>query len=504
MKKLLLSLSFFVCCFAVNAQTKSFQNKFSLLDSYLDSVIKQWNIPGLAIGVVYKDQLIYAHGFGYRDVENKLPVEANTLFPIASNSKLFTATAAVLLAEEKKLSLDIPVKKYMPSLQFNNDELNAKITLRDLLSHRTGLPRYDGIWIGASNTRKEIVEKIGLMKPQLGFREGYIYNNMMFVTAGAVMESVDGNSWETIIKNKIFDPLQMNESRFTQAEWSQTANKSFAYFQPDSTKRMIRRTQMGQTDALGPAGTIKSTINDMSHWMIAQLNNGMYKGKQAISSNAIQQTLVPNNIADKVMKWDELSNALYCLGRTIQTYKGYKIQTHTGSIDGFYSNLTLIPEEQLGIFMVHNSVPAGSFRSGMALPVIDRLLGLTLTPWSERYYTEFQQAETTAKKQRDSLLATRVLNTKPSHTLADYMGVFNSVIYGEVTINLVNGQLAIGFRNNQLTLNHFHYDQFNTNNEGTDLPDFRINFSTNALGKIDRFTMRPFGDQVAEFLRVKN
>jgi len=501
MRKLISALFLFICVFQGEAQTKNFQAKFQLIDRYIDSVMKQWNIPGLALGIVYKDQLIYAKGYGYRDIENKLPVEANTLFPIASNSKLFTATAAVMLAEEGKLSLDIPVKKYMPSLQFNNEELNAKVTLRDLLSHRTGLPRYDGIWLGVTATRKEMVEKISLMKPQLGFREGYIYNNMMFVTAGAVMEVVDGNKWETIIKNKIFDPLQMNQSRCTQVEWIQSQNKSVSYFQPDSTKRLIRRTQTGQTDALGPAGTIKSTVNDMSHWMIAQLNNGMYNGKQAISNAAIQQTLVPNNIADKEMKWDELSNGLYCLGRTIQTYKGYKLWSHTGSIDGFFSNLTFIPGEQIGIFMVHNSVPAGSFRSGMALPIIDRLLGLSLTPWSERYYSDYLQSEIMAKQQKDSLLRTRVLNTSPSHALADYTGVFNSPLYGEVTISLVNDKLSMNFRANQSVLYHFHYDQFYTNNEGTDLADFRIQFVTNTLGKIDRFTMRPFGDPVAEFVR---
>jgi CubicO group peptidase (beta-lactamase class C family) len=501
MRKLLSTLFLFICAWPIAAQTKNFQSKFPSLDRYIDSVMKQWNIPGLALGIVYKDQLIYAKGYGYRDVENKLPVEASTLFPIASNSKLFTATAAVMLAEERKLSLDIPVKKYMPSLQFNNEELNARVTLRDLLSHRTGLPRYDGIWVGATATRKEMVEKIGLMKPQLGFREGYIYNNMMFVTAGAVMEAVDGNSWENIIKNKIFNPLQMNESRCTQAEWIQTANKAVAYFQPDSSKRLMRRTQTGQTDALGPAGTIKSTVNDMSHWMIAQLNNGMYKGEQAISSTAIQQTLVPNNIADKEMKWDELSNGLYCLGRTIQTYKGYKLWSHTGSIDGFFSNLTFVPGEQIGIFMVHNSIPAGSFRSGMALPIIDRLLGLSLTPWSDRYYSDYLQSEMIAKRQKDSLARTRVLNTNPSHALSDYTGVFYNPLYGEFTITLVNDKLAISFRNNHSVLYHFHYDQFNTNNEGTDLSDFRIQFTTNAQGKIDRFTMRPFGDPLAEFIR---
>lgn len=502
MRKLLFILLLSVLFISVNAQTNPFQKKFVLIDRYLDSLMRVWNIPGLALGIVYKDQLIYAKGYGYRDLENKLPVESTTLFPIASNSKLFTATAAVMLAEEKKLSLDIPVKQYMPSLQFSNEELNARITMRDLLSHRTGLPRYDGIWLGATTTRKEMVEKVVLMKPQLGFREGYIYNNMMFVTAGAVMEAVVGNSWENIIRTKLFQPLEMNQSCFTQDEWVQTANKAFAYFEPDSTRRLVRRTFVGQTDALGPAGTIKSTINDMSHWMIAQLNKGSYKGKQVLSNATIQQTLLPSNIADKEMKWNELSNALYCLGRTIQTYKGYKLATHTGSIDGFYSNLTFIPSEQLGIFMVHNSIPAGSLRSVMALPVIDHLLEFNLTPWSERYYDDYQKAKIVEQKQKDSLKATQVKNTIPSHLLEQYAGKYKSVIYGVSDIQFENGKLIIDFRGVRSMLTHFHYDQFISNEEGTDKPEFRLSFLTNTSGKIDRFTMRPFGDPVNEFIKI--
>ncbi len=294
----------------------------------------------------------------------------------------------------------------------------------------------------------------------------------------------------------------MNQSCFTQEEWLQTTNKSFAYFEPDSTRRLVRRTFVGQSDALGPAGTIKSTVNDMSHWMIAQLNMGFYKGKQVVSQAAIQQTLIPNNIADKEMKWNELSNALYCLGRTIQTYKGYKLATHTGSIDGFYSNLTLIPSEELGIFMVHNSIPAGSLRSVMALPVIDRLLDLKLTPWSERYYDDYQKAKIVEQKQKDSIKATQVKNTAPSHNLEQYAGKYKSAMYGDADIQLENGKLVIDFRGARSILNHFHFDQFISNDEGTDKPEFRLNFLTNTAGKIDRFVMRPFGDSITEFVKI--
>lgn len=503
MRAKILLVAFIFIAAVSHSQTNPFQKKFLLIDRYIDSLIKEWNVPGLALGVVYKDQLIYAKGYGYRDLEKKLSVDANTIFPIASNTKLFTATASAMLAEEGKLSLDKPVRNYMPSLNFFNNELNTKVTLRDMLSHRTGLPRYDGIWIGSPFTRKESIARVAHMKPSMGFREGYIYNNMMFASAGAVMEAVTGKSWEQLTREMIFQPLNMKTSGFTNEEMTRTNNYSLSYFEPDSTNRLLPKKYAAATDALGPAGTIRSSIEEMGHWMIALLNDGRYNGLQVIPANAIKQTLVPNSISDRQGRWDELSNSLYTLGRAIQTYKGYKIATHTGSIDGFYSNLTLVPGEQIGIFMVHNGNPGGSLRSVMAFPVIDRLLGLTNTPWSERYRKDYLEAKGQEKRSRDSINATQVKNTAPSHTLAAYTGKYSNPVYGDVTIELHNGQLVFVFRKQSSALYHFHYDQFITKEINNDMPDFRLGFLTNAKGDIDRFTMNPFGDPVAEFVKEK-
>jgi CubicO group peptidase (beta-lactamase class C family) len=501
MRKTVLLVTVLLVAFSGYTQTNPFQKKFSLIDRFIDSFMKTWNIPGLALGIVYKDQLIYAKGYGYRDLENKLPVDARTIFPIASNTKLFTTTAACMLVDEGKLSLDKPVRSYLPSLNFSNDELNARVTLRDMLSHRTGLPRYDAIWLASPYTRKDVVAKVALMKPQLGFREGYIYNNVMFATAGAVMESVTGMSWEDIIRKKLFEPLGMTSSCFTNEEMMKSGDFAYAFFEPDTTHRLQTRIYVAQSAALGPAGTIKSNIEDMSHWMIAQLNGGKYKGQQVIPEVAIQQTLIPNTIADKEAKWDELSNALYALGRIVQTYKGYKISTHTGSIDGYFSNLTAVPSEKIAIFMVHNSIPGGSTRSVMAFPVIDRLLNLPLTPWSERYLEEYRKTRMEDKKRKDSINATQVKNTVPSHALNNYAGKYVSPIYGDMNIELQDGHLWLVFRGQRSSLHHFHYDQFITDEEASGNPDFRINFLTSSKGEIDKISLQPFGDPVAEFAR---
>ena len=487
----------------VFCQTNPFASKLPAIDKYIDSTLKEWNVPGLTLSVVYKDQLIYAKGYGYRDLEKKIPVDANTVFPIASNTKLFTSTIASVLHYENKLNLDKPVKNYLHSLVFSTDELNAKITIRDMLSHRTGLPRYDAIWAYSSFTRKELVDKISYMKPQLGFREGYIYNNMMFVAAGVAMEEVTGKSWETLIREKIFQPLQMNSSCFTQEEMEKSGNYSRSYYLPDSTARLLPKTYLAISPSLGPAGTIKSTANDMANWMIAQLNGGKFKGQQSIAEKAVAETMIPNNISDKVGRYDELSNSIYCLGRNIYTYKGHKVASHGGAIDGFYSFVTLFTGDSIGIFVAVNANHGRPLSNFVPLDVFDRLMGLSYTPWSRRYMKDYKDALVQEKKSADSIKATQVKNTTPSHALKDYTGIYNHTAYGDIKIELQNEKLVFVFRGQRSVLEHFHYDQFATNEKGNDTPDFMLNFLINGKGEIDRISTRPLGDPLAEFARKK-
>ncbi len=201
MKKLLIVL--FLLPFCVSAQNNGFQEKATKIDTYVNALLSDWNIPGLALVIVHKDQVLYTKGYGFRDLENKLPASETTLFPIASNTKPFTATLATQLASEGKLRLDAPVKQYLPEVNFYNPELNFKVSIRDLLSHRTGLPSYDGIWLNASFKRKELLSKISFMKPSLGFREGYIYNNNMYTLAGLAIEAVSGKTWEENVQERL-------------------------------------------------------------------------------------------------------------------------------------------------------------------------------------------------------------------------------------------------------------------------------------------------------------
>ena len=497
--KIIIFLSFFLFNNGY-AQVKGFTNNFSLVDGYIDSVMKQWNIPGLALGIVYKDQLMYAKGYGYRDVEAKLPVQPTTVFPIASNTKLFTATLATMLATEGKIDLDKPLKVYVPALNFYNDELNAHVTMRDLLSHRTGLPRYDGIWVGSQVTRKDAVSSIHIMKPQQSFRSGFIYNNMMYAAAGYVMEEIMKNSWEDLVKEKILLPLQMKSTFFSRQDMVRTNNYAKSYLLPDTTNNLKINSFEAESEALGPAGTMKSTVEDMGRWMIVQLNKGRSNGKQVIPAKAIQETLVPNVISDHRNTWKELSHPLYALGRNVQTYKGFQIATHTGSIDGYYSNMTLMPDDSIGIFLVYNSNRAGLMRTTFAFPIIDRLLNLPYTDWNNRIWQDYEKSRVTGKKAKDSVLATQVKNTAPSHSLNAFTGTYTHPAYGDILISTEGDHLKFNFRKHTSILQHFHYNQFTTK-EDNNAPSFRFNFLINSKGEIDKLITKPFGDPETEFIK---
>jgi len=485
----------------VSAQDTKYSARFSTIDTYAKGLLKQWNIPGMGISIVYKDNLIYSKGYGLRDIEKNLQATETTLFPIASNTKLFTSTVAAELAVEGKLSLDKPVRTYLPGINFNNEELTSRVTLRDMLSHRTGLPAYDGIWVNAPFRRTEALSKIAYMKPALGYREGYIYNNMMFMTAGLAIEAVTGKSWEDNVRERIFKPLAMSSSGFA-GEGEKPAEHSQSYFTNEQNEH-VARTFSSQSETLGPAGTIYSNMKDMGNWMVALVSGGKFQGKQVIPASAIAETMIPQNVSDKKGRYEELSNSIYAMGRIVQMYKGTKMVSHTGSIDGFYSNLTYLPQDSLAIFIVHNSTAAGSLRSVMNLPIIDILLSREPTDWSGRYRKDYLESEIRSRKQIDSLNASRGANTTPSHPIQSYLGTFKHPVYGDIKIDVRNDKLALSYRDLKSDLNHWHYDQFITIDEGKGFPDMKIHFITNDKGEIERISTRPFGDPATEFIRVK-
>jgi len=464
------------------AQTIDVSKKLKGFDQTIEKILKDWNVPGCGIGIVIKDKLVFARGYGYSDLEKKLPVTPNTLFQIASNTKLFTATAVGFLVEEGKLDWDVPIKKYVPQIQFYNDDLNANVTIRDMLSHRTGISRHDLIWYKSDFTRQELFDRIKYLEPSIPLRQGSLYNNLMYAAAGQIVEYLSGQTWEEFVKSKIFTPLNMSHSMFTVEEMKREPDFMTPYYEKRDTSILLPYPFYTQQQGVGPCGSIISSINDLSNWLIAQMHSGRFKNNQVIPASIIKETLKPAIPTASVPdKYFENLNSIYGMGRSTSSYKGHYLTQHGGAIGGIYSNISFMPADSIGVIVFTNRIT--QLPGIITYTIYDRLLGLTETPWSERSLQDYLKSKEISRESRKKPDTDRIPGTKPSHPLADYSGIYEDPAYGLMEINFKNDSLNFTFNNISLPLYHYHYDRFIT-------PDDEINgkwsmtFTTDAQGSI--------------------
>lgn len=481
---MMLSALLFLLPHMTTGQTIDVQKKLKGLDKTVEQILKDWNVPGCGIGIVVKDKLVFAQGYGYRDLENGLPVTPNTLFQIASNTKLFTSTAMGFLVEEGKIDWDKPVRNYVPQLQFYNDELNASVTIRDMLSHRTGISRHDAIWVRTDFSRKDLFDRVKYLEPSIPFRSGSLYNNLMYVAAGQSLEYLSGMTWEEYVTKKIFEPLEMHHSMFVVEDMLEQPDFMTPYYEKRDTTILLRSLYYTQNQGLGPAGSIISSINDLSNWVITQINDGKFKGSQVIPAGIIKETMKPaipySSVPDRYF---ENLNAMYGMGRATSSYKGHYLTQHGGSIGGIYSNISIMPADSIGVIVFTNRL--SQLPGIIAFTIYDRLLGLSETPWSDRGLKNYLKGRETASESRKKPDTDRVIGTTPSHKLADYAGIFEDPAYGKVYISFRNDSLSFKFNQYELPLYHYHYDRFMTPDDQL-YGKWSLIFGTDAQGEISQ------------------
>ncbi|GAA4045686.1 hypothetical protein GCM10022409_34730 [Hymenobacter glaciei] len=469
-----------------NAQKLDVRKRLSGFDKTVGQMLKEWNVPGCGIAVVVKDKLVFAQGYGFRDLEKKLPVTPTTLFPIASNTKLFTASAVGLLVEEGKLDWDQPVKKYVPQIQFYNDDLTANITMRDMLSHRTGMSRHDRIWSGSSFSRQELFDRLKYLEPSLPLRQGYLYNNMMYAAAGHIVELLSGQTWEEYVRTKFFVPLGMSRTIFSSVDMQQQPDFLTAYYEKRDTTTLAPYPFYTRQQGVGPAGAIVSDLNDMSHWLIMQMHGGKFNGKVVVPNSVIRATLQPAALAATVPdKYYEEINSMYGMARYTSSYKGHYRTQHGGSIGGIYSQVSFMPNDSVGVIVFMNGVHARPMLDGLVNTVYDRVMGLEATPWNERNLKNYRLAKATARAARRKPGTDRVLNTQPSHALADYVGQYEDPAYGVLQISQEAGKLRFTFNDKSLPLEHYHYDRFTSANDEV-FGQWSFTFGSDAQGNISQ------------------
>lgn len=436
---------------------------FKTLDTELEKARVALKTPGFAVAIVQKDQIVYAKGFGYKDVENQVPVTENTLFAIGSSSKAFTSAVLGVLRKDEKIDFDERPGKYIPELRFAEPWMNEQIIVKDLMAHRTGLPRHDFSWfMFPSESKSELIKRIEYQEPFTGLRQQWYYNNWMFFLQGEIGARLTGKSWEQNVKELFFDKLGMTRSNFRIPEMEKDADKSFGY----SVELDGKTSKMDYYNiaAMGPAGAINSSVSEMSNWLITWINGGNFKGEQIIPEDYVKeamsaQMVVSAGTPSKEHPDVQFSN--YGYGWFLASYRGHYRVEHGGNIDGFSASASFFPTDSLGIMILTN-------QNGSPLPnvvrnmVADRMLNLEPADWlgeTVKRLEEAKEAQAKAKAAADS--TAKVSLTKPSHILMDYTGTYEHPGYGKMEIDLKNDTLFVqtgllgGF------LEHKDYDTFN-------------------------------------------
>ena len=491
-----LSLLLFALSLAApaRAQDKSGEvaRKLEGFDAFMEKTLKDWNAPGIGVGVIIEDKLVFAKGYGYRDYEKKLPITPSTLFPIASNTKLFTAIAAGFLVEEGKLTWNRPIRESVPSIQFYDDYLNNTITLRDMLSHRTGITRHDSIWYKADYNEQELFQRLRYLEPKEPPRQIFLYNNMMYAGVGYSVRLQSGKPWTEFVREKILNPLGMKNTVYSISDMLKQPDYGVPFTEKRDTMEIYKIPYYEDTAGLAAAGAIISNIEDMSHWLIALMNDGKYGGQTVLPPTVIQATLEPSialpNTGVQARGWWEVLNTAYGMGRQTASYRGHLITLHGGDLPGFHSQVSYMPRERIGVIVFVIGDHVAPLYNAISYNVYERLLGMDQTPWTERQLDIRLKNKKAGTEARSKAGAARVANTKPSHPLADYVGEYDHPAYGSMKIGLKGEQLQFDFHKIHFPLTHFHYERFDTPDDEQD-GKWSVNFATNPEGDVDHATM---------------
>lgn len=476
------------------AQTKVNEKN---IDKKLNELLKTTQAVGFSVAVVKGNEVVYAKGFGYKDLEKKSKVDANTLFPIGSTSKAFTTALLGIMEEEKGLSFTDSPRKYLPELEFYNDELNSKITILDMVSHRTGLPRHDYSWyLFPVDDKNELLARVQYHEPFTGVREQWYYNNFMYLAQGLITEKLTGKSWEDNIREYFFKPLNMTTSNLTIDELQKESNISKGY----ALEKFTTNTELPYYNiaAISPAGSINSSANEMANWLKIWLNDGKLNDKQVLPKKYIDKAtnplmLVGSGIADKQFPDQHLNS--YGYAWFTSSYKGHYRLEHGGNIDGFTANVSFFPTDDIGIVVLAN-------QDGSALPTLvrnaisDEVLKLNATDWVKYYQKKVDQAKKQQETAKKNEAENKKSNTTPTHKLADYTGKYNHPGYGDINLVVENDTLWAKFARETAFLQHTHYDIFkplfvqNNTIDYDQSTGFNFNFKTNDIGDIEAVQLK--------------
>jgi CubicO group peptidase (beta-lactamase class C family) len=451
-------------------------------DAMVEAGLKALKVPGAAVAVIIGDEVVLAKGYGLRDVDNELPMTADTLLAIGSSSKAFTTFALGMLVDEGKMEWDKPVRTYIPWFKLYDPSATERITPRDLVTHRSGLPRHDLVWYNnLTSTREDLVRRLAYLQPTADLRERFQYNNLMFLTAGFLLEQLTGRSWEDAVRARVFTPLGMGRSNFSVDLSQKDADFAWPY---QSEKGVIKRIPFRNITTVGPAGAINSSANEMSRWVRIHMNGGRFEGKDLIGAGTIADMHAPHMPTGGPQAVPEIGASIYGMGWFTDTYRGHARVHHGGNIDGFSALVAFLPQDNIG-FVVLTNMNASPLPELLVRHATDMLLELPVRGWIMEAAQSRIVAEAVGKAAEQKKAVRQMPGTKPAHKLKDYAGVYNHPGYGDIKVFLRDGHLAFSFNAIPTDLEHWHYETFNGRKiEDATFADSKLTFKTNANGYV--------------------
>ena len=463
----LLILGFAAGAAAAPPDDKAVAQRLQGFDAYMAKVLKDWNVPGIGIGIVVNDKVVLAKGYGYRDYGKKLPYTAQTVQPIASNTKLFTAMDVGFLVEEGKIEWDKPARRFVPSIRFYNDELDNTVTVRDMLSHRTGITRHDSIWYKSEFTRDELFERPALSRAEPAGPHHLPLQQHDVRRLGAHRRTALGQDLGRLHAREDPRSAGHDQHRLHHRRPQEAGEPGVPFTERRDSFELYQIPYYDDEVAVGPAGAIVSNVDDMTKWLTALMNDGKFQGKQVLPAAAVKATLEPTlamaNSALESRGWGELLNSAYGMGRWTASYRGNLIAFHGGDINGFHSQVSLMPTNRIGVVVLVIGDHAAPLYNPISYNIYERLLGMDETPWVQRQLDIRLKGKEAAKQARAKAGEGQVAGTKPSHPLDDLHrrvrppGLRRPQDHRPRTTAWPSTSTR-----SRLPLTHFHYDRFDS------------------------------------------
>jgi CubicO group peptidase (beta-lactamase class C family) len=496
MKKFLLPILLFL---AVQTFSQTLEQKVKDFDTYIEKARNDWQVPGMAVVVVKDGKVLLKKGYGVRELGKPEKIDTKTLFACASTTKAMTAVCMGMLVDEGKIKWDDLVIKYLPEYQLYDPAVTRELRIRDLFTHNSGVGNADFVWTIMDISPSEILKRMQLVKPSYSLRSSFIYQNIFYIAAGAVIEKVSGKSWENFIQERIFNPMKMTRTA-PMRKYIKDNNQVTPHFEVEKKVKPIGYTK---DDAVGPAGSVWSSIDDMSKWMMCMMDSSKYDGGRLLQPATWAemfkpQTLVPASQFYPTMQLIKPNWMTYGLGWFQHDYKGKKINYHTGSLSGLVAIHAQLPDEKVSIYVFEN-LDHAEVRHALVYKAFDQFALGGTRDWSKEFITLYSGIKAKAEKEEKDFEAKRVMNTTPPLALSEYTGKYSDPLYGELELTLHGNQLVIDINHfEKATVEHWHYNTFRGMYQNDWDGHALVNFTLNATGQVQKINLDGM-----EFTKVK-